>query len=64
MASKKRSLIKAVSWRITATLTTILIAYLITGDISPALAIGSIEFALKFLIFYYHERIWLKIPIK
>lgn len=64
MASKRRSFIKAISWRITATLTTIAIAFVITGDIKPALAIGSIEFILKFIIYYYHERIWLKIPIK
>jgi uncharacterized membrane protein len=63
MESRTRSLLKAISWRITATLTTIIIAYVITGQIDAALAIGSIEFFLKFVIYYVHERAWLKIKI-
>ena len=60
--SHLRSLIKAMSWRILATLTTILIAYFITGQIDIALMIGSIEFVLKFLIYYLHERAWQLVP--
>ncbi|MDP6967681.1 MAG: DUF2061 domain-containing protein [Gammaproteobacteria bacterium] len=63
MESRTRSLLKAVSWRITATLTTIIIAYGITGEVEAALAIGSIEFFLKFVIYYMHERAWLKIAM-
>ena len=63
MESRTRSLLKAISWRITATLTTIIIAYVITGQIDAALAIGSIEFFLKFVSYYVHERAWLKIKI-
>ena len=60
MDSKSKSLLKTVSWRITATVTTILIAYTILGDITPALAIGGIEFFAKMIIYYYHERAWTK----
>ena len=60
MDSKLKSLYKTISWRITATVTTILIAYLILGDITPALAIGGIEFFAKMIIYYYHERAWTK----
>jgi len=56
--SRLRSLLKAFSWRIVATLTTALIAYGITGEIDTALAIGGIEFFLKFAIYYAHERAW------
>ena len=63
MESRTRSFLKAISWRITATLTTIIIAYLITGKLDAALAIGSIEFFLKFAIYYVHERLWLKVKI-
>ncbi len=63
MESRTRSLLKAISWRITATLTTMIIAYVITGQIDAAVAIGSIEFFLKFVIYYVHERAWLKIKI-
>jgi len=63
MESRTRSLLKAISWRITATLTTMIIAYMITGKLDTAIAIGSIEFVLKFAIYYLHERAWLKVTL-
>ncbi|MDA0766533.1 MAG: DUF2061 domain-containing protein [Verrucomicrobia bacterium] len=60
--SNVRSLLKAVSWRLIATGTTILIAWLVYGDIKPALAIGGLEFLAKFAIYYLHERMWQVIP--
>ena len=62
--TRLRSLLKAFSWRIVATLTTALIAYGITGEIETALAIGGIEFFLKFAIYYAHERVWQWVPVK
>ncbi len=60
--SKTRSVIKAFTWRIIATLTTIIIAYYITGETGVALSIGAIEFFSKFIIYYIHERMWLLVP--
>ncbi|MCP3679360.1 MAG: DUF2061 domain-containing protein [Gammaproteobacteria bacterium] len=57
--SHLHSLIKAVSWRVIATLTTIAISYAITHKISYALAIGSTEVMAKIVLYYFHERIWL-----
>jgi len=58
MDSWQISLAKTTTWRITATLTTIIIAYFIIGDVEAALAIGGIEFFAKMIIYYLHERIW------
>ncbi|MDC1341905.1 DUF2061 domain-containing protein [Candidatus Njordibacter sp. Uisw_002] len=63
MESKKRSILKATTWRVTATCTTTLIAFLITGNIESALSIGFVEFFVKFVIYYYHERLWTKIKL-
>jgi uncharacterized membrane protein len=60
--SHLRSILKALSWRVIATLTTGLIAYAITGEIDTAILIGGIEFALKFVIYYLHERLWQLAP--
>lgn len=60
--SHVRSLLKAFSWRVVATLTTATIAYFVTGDVTAALTIGSIEFVLKFFIYYLHERAWQLVP--
>ena len=60
--SHLRSILKAFSWRIVATLTTAAIAYVVTGEASTALVIGGIEFFLKMFIYYVHERAWQLVP--
>tara|TARA_B110000495_G_C22836202_1_gene487743 strand:+ start:145 stop:378 length:234 start_codon:yes stop_codon:yes gene_type:complete len=61
--SHLRSAIKGLSWRLIATTTIIIIVYLKTGQIESALAIGAIEFVIKYLLYFGHERIWAQIPI-
>jgi uncharacterized membrane protein len=51
---------KAVSWRIIGTLDTIVISYLLTGTVRIALAIGGIEVVTKMVLYYLHERAWIK----
>ena len=59
---KRRSLLKVMSWRATATFTTVIISYFITGNTEFAMKIGFIEVFSKILLQYIHERIWGKIP--
>lgn len=61
--SKIRSALKGLSWRIIATLTIIVIVYLKTGEIQSALEIGAIEFVIKYLLYFAHERAWARIPL-
>ena len=56
--SQKRTIIKTMTWRVTASLTTFLIAWILTGDLLIGLSIGSIEAIAKIFLYYYHERIW------
>ncbi len=53
-----RSLVKAISWRVTGTCDTILISFLITGKVSHAFSIGFVELFTKIALYYAHERIW------
>jgi uncharacterized membrane protein len=55
-----RSFVKSISWRIVGTVDTILISYLITGEIRFALSIGAIELITKMGLYVIHERIWNK----
>ena len=64
-----RSLLKSFSWRIIAISDTILVVLLITcvfGDCSlkNALTIGFLEFLIKFIAYFIHERIWLSIQFE
>jgi uncharacterized membrane protein len=56
-----RSLLKAISWRATGTLDTIIVACLITGRIKTALSIGFVELFTKMCLYYLHERAWNRI---
>jgi uncharacterized membrane protein len=56
-----RSLVKAVSWRMTGTIDTIIISFLITGRVKWALSIGGVEVFTKIALYYIHERVWNKI---
>jgi len=60
--SRLRSFLKAVSYRITGTITTALLVLALTGDMSIALTMGAVEPAIKLLIYYLHERAWQCIP--
>lgn len=61
MESRKRSLAKALSWRFLATLITAGVAYFITGEATFAIEIGLLDTSIKFLTYYGHERLWLRI---
>lgn len=54
---------KAVSWRATGTLDTIVVSFLLTGRMSLAFSIGCVEFFTKIGLYYVHERVWNRIPL-
>ncbi len=56
-----RSIAKSVTWRVLATFTTIILVYLFTGKIGLSLAVGVLEVIVKLIIYYFHERAWVKI---
>ncbi|QPC88363.1 DUF2061 domain-containing protein [Mesorhizobium sp. NBSH29] len=62
METHARSIAKAVSWRVTGTIDTMLISLLITRSFKLAAAIGLTEVLTKSLLYYAHERAWLRIP--
>jgi uncharacterized membrane protein len=54
----RRSIVKAITWRMLATATTMTLIYLFTGDVLLTLGIGSVEIVAKIIIYYIHERAW------
>ena len=59
--TNKRSIAKGISWRVVATTTTILIVYFFFGRLDLAIAAGFIETILKIVLYWAHERVWMKI---
>ena len=58
MRSSVRHAIKAMTWRFFGTLDTIILGYLITGNLSIGIQIGSFELLTKTILYFFHERIW------
>ena len=58
--TKLRSVLKAISWRIVGTLDTMALGWIITGSPLMGLKIGALELFTKFILYYFHERIWLR----
>jgi uncharacterized membrane protein len=56
-----RSVAKSLSWRTMGTLDTILISWIVTGELTLAFSIGSIELVTKMVLYFFHERVWNKI---
>ncbi len=53
-----RSVVKALSWRFIGTLDTLIVSYVLTGEIGIATSIASIDFVTKMILYFFHERIW------
>jgi uncharacterized membrane protein len=58
-----RSLIKTLSWRLCATVITIVLVFIFTGNIKIAAAVGGVEVIAKLLFYFIHERVWNKISL-
>ena len=53
-----RLLLKSLTWRIISTIVSFTLIWLITGNMLIAANIAVINFFLKYILFYIHERIW------
>lgn len=49
---------KALSWRVLATLTTVVLVLAFTGELTLAVAVGGTEVVAEMVIYYLHERLW------
>jgi uncharacterized membrane protein len=61
MDAPRRSLVKTISWRVTGSSATFLIAYLLIGNFAVAGVIGVTQMITNTILYYFHERIWNRI---
>jgi adenylylsulfate kinase len=57
----KRTIVRMITYRVTAWLFTILWTYLFTGNLASAAGFSTVLHFLLSVDYYIHERIWLKI---
>ncbi len=53
-----RSILKALSWRVIATLATMSIVFAFTREVVLSVGVGAVEVVIKLILYYFHERIW------
>ncbi len=58
LESHKRSIAKALTWRIFATFVTISVVYIFTKELVLSASIGLIDTMIKIFAYYSHERLW------
>lgn len=58
METHKRSILKSITFRIIATIITLLLVWFFTKDIVLSGSIAILEFLLKIVFYYFHERVW------
>ncbi len=61
MDSHKRSILKAFTWRVVATIITFAVSYVLTKKIELAAGISLSDTFIKVFSYYGHERIWERI---
>jgi len=61
MDKRTRSIVKAITFRILATATTMIMVFWLTGDLALANIVGGIDLVSKLVLYYLHERAWEKI---
>jgi uncharacterized membrane protein len=57
-----RSIAKAISWRITGSLDTFALSWLLSGSFKLAGSIAVTEVVTKIVLYYFHERVWHVVP--
>ncbi|MCK5684216.1 DUF2061 domain-containing protein [bacterium] len=61
MDSRKRSVAKSVSWRISGIILLGIILYVITGNVKEMTIITLVFHSIRLILYYYHERYWERI---
>jgi adenylylsulfate kinase len=60
IVSKSRSLVKSLTWRVVALITTFISIYIVSGELSVAWFGTLLTNFVNFILYYVHERVWNK----
>lgn len=54
---------KALSWRVTALVVTVIVVKIATGDTEMAATVGAADALVKFVLYFFHERLWIRVKL-
>ncbi len=58
---RRRSATKTATWRVVASLDTMVLGLIFTGNLATAISIGGFEIFTKLALYFFHERSWARI---
>ena len=58
MERHSRTVFKTLSWRVFATVSTLILVYFFTRNIVISASVSLVDVVVKTVIYYLHERIW------
>ena len=58
---RRRSATKTATWRLIASVDTMVLGYVFTGSLATAISIGGFEIFTKLVLYFFHERYWARI---
>lgn len=64
MESKKRSILKSLSWHTMHIIMVSTIAFVVTGSIKLAAVLVSAEMFFESFLYFTHERVWARVKVK
>ncbi len=56
--TRLRSILKALTWRLIASLITAIIVFIITREAALSVSVGILDLLVKIFAYYFHERLW------
>jgi len=56
--TRKRAVAKTITFRIIATVATVVLVYAFTRNLAISGTIGILDMVVKVIIYYFHERAW------
>ncbi len=59
--SHTRSIVKGITWRVIASGTTMVVVFIVTGDLTLVASVGAVDIIAKVFFYYLHERTWGKV---
>ncbi|OED35776.1 hypothetical protein AB834_04100 [PVC group bacterium (ex Bugula neritina AB1)] len=58
MDSRKRSIVKTLTWRLIAVSVTMIVVYSYNKNIQESIIVSFVANGIKMLLYYWHERVW------
>lgn len=62
--TKKRSLLKTITWYFSDMTMTVIVSLIVTRNIAVSLSIGVLQQTWELGLYYFHERVWSRVSTK